>query len=185
MPSEDPLFRLLQSADATVGAPSVAGELPHRVRQRNSARAARTRRIAAAALASGTIVFVLVFNRGGSHSTIDQPGTVRTDGEEITRLRAEADALQRQIDLVQSEQALSDLRLEYRRLLGKVGDGVIAESATDRAASIGLCQGDFYRDVHQAVDEARAAYRSVLEHFPESRWAVVAEKRLEQLQMMN
>ncbi len=55
----------------------------------------------------------------------------------------------------------------------------------DRAAGIGVISADFLANELDRAAEAAESYRSVVKHFPESRWAAVARERLSQIEMMN
>jgi len=107
---------------------------------------------------------------------------------EIARLRAETDslateanALERQLRLIHSEEARSQLRDQHAsNVLAGSGDSL---SALDRAALVGISQGDFYRDIRQSLDQAKTAYESVLAEFPDTRWASVAQSRIDLLLM--
>ncbi len=94
-------------------------------------------------------------------------------------LGVQADALERQLHYARDEQTRQDLREEYRRQLAADAVADTDQSPIDRVALIALCQGDYYRDQH-AHQPAQAAYQSVLDNFPTSRWAVVARQRLNQ-----
>jgi hypothetical protein len=103
---------------------------------------------------------------------------------EIAALDAEALGAQTLVD-----------RLRHADRLAAIGDeSTVAPITTidstpgeqiDRAAGIGVISADFLaNDLHRAA-EAAESYRSVLKHFPESRWAAVARERLSQIDMMN
>ena len=98
-------------------------------------------------------------------------------------LAAEADALQRQIQLAQTEQSRQDLREAYRLQLTANAQADTTESATDRAALIALSQGDYYWEILAARQPAQAAYQSILNNFPKSHWAALAQERLNEIQM--
>jgi hypothetical protein len=102
---------------------------------------------------------------------------------ESDRLAAEAGALEREIRAARLEQTRQDVREEYRRQLAANIDADTAQSPIDRAAAIALCQGDFYWEVQQNRVPAQAAYQSILDNFPNSPLASVAQARLQQLQM--
>lgn len=98
-------------------------------------------------------------------------------------LGAQADALEKQLNLARQEQTRQDLRDEYRRQLAVNVHADVEESPIDRAAAIALGNGDYYWQVQQDRAPAEAAYQSVLDNFPTSHWAELAKERLSQFQM--
>ncbi|HZZ27217.1 MAG TPA: hypothetical protein VFE46_04350 [Pirellulales bacterium] len=206
MNSDDPFLRTLQAADAAATPPLPQADLPQQVRQRH-ARQLRTVRKWKIGVAGTAMMLVCIATfiiahklpvRPGDAAPMDatlagnpraEPGANGLSPSDILQLRvqadalgAEADALQRQLTAVRQEQTRQDLRDEYRRQLAANAQTDTGESAIDRAAAIALCQGDYYWE-QQARQPARAAYQSVLDNFPQSHWAVVAQERLNQFQM--
>jgi hypothetical protein len=98
-------------------------------------------------------------------------------------LGAQADTLEKQLNLARDEQHRQDLRDEYRRQLAANAHAETEESPIDRAAAVALGEGDYYWQIQQARGPAEAAYQSVLDNFPQSHWAEVAKARLSQFQM--
>ncbi len=111
---------------------------------------------------------------------------------------AEIEALKHEIAVLDAEalraQTLVD-RLQHADRIAAIGeDSIVVPIATidstpgeqiDRAAGIGVISADFLaNELHRAA-EAAESYRSVLKHFPNSRWATVARERLAQIEMMN
>jgi hypothetical protein len=185
----DPLTRLLQTADTAADIPPVAAELPQRVRQRRAAKVARSRRIAAAALAAGAVLLVSVFVRHADQ-VIDHKSPAVSSADEIARIRAKADALIARANSLESvlvhmkhQERVTELAEQYQQLLSNSPALNPAESAIDQAAVIALCQGDFFWQHLDAKDAAENAYRSVVKHFPDSRWATIANQKISQLQM--
>ena len=74
-------------------------------------------------------------------------------------------------------------RAEHQTQLAVQLERQSTPNSLDRAALVGISQGDFYRDVRQSTDDARAAYESVIDYFPNSPWAAIAQTRIGQLQM--
>jgi hypothetical protein len=209
MSDADRLIRLLQSADAAAAVPPQKDELANRVRWRRAATVERIHRIKLGALAGVAVVLVAVALRswqppappgGGvpmdrrlaqnpSHPEGTRPGASGPVGDvaklraEADALGAEADALERQMALIHGEQVRRELRDEHQSQLAAQIERHSFPDSIDRAALVGLSQGDFYRDVRQSTDDARAAYESVVDHFPNSQWAALAQGRIDQLQM--
>jgi hypothetical protein len=206
----DPLIRLLQTADAAADLPTAAGDLPDRVRRRRAKRARKSKQIQFASLAGAAVVLVGISINAvkppappGGEVPVDQqlainpphpkgtrPGANAVQRDNIAELRAQTDALAAEAESLARELALTHgyevrqhLREEHQTQLAAQFDRQLLPDSIDRAALVGLSQGDFYRDVRQSTDEARAAYESVVDHFPESQWAALAQTRINQLQM--
>ena len=110
----------------------------------------------------------------------------------------EIEALKHEIAVLDAEvlraQALVD-RLRHADRIAAIGDDSTGLPATnidstpgeqiDRAAGIGVISADFLANELDRAAEAAQSYRSVLKHFPDSRWAAVARERLSQIEMMN
>ena len=96
---------------------------------------------------------------------------------------AEADALQRQLIQIRRAQSRQELRQEHQSQVQALISDQSLPSPQDRVALIGLSQGDFYRDIRQSLDQAKAAYESVITEFPDSHWAELAQSRIELLNM--
>jgi hypothetical protein len=208
MTESDPLIRLLQSADAAAGLPPPKDDLANLVRRRRAATVTRINRLklgglACAAGAAVVLVMVAIHswqspNPPGDLGQVDNPSALHPPAEpgtsgrvgDVAKLRAEADALaaeadalERQMALIRGEQVRRELREEHQSQLTAQIERHSVPDSIDRAALVGLSQGDFYRDVRQSTDDARAAYESVVNHFPNSQWAVLAQGRIDQLQM--
>ena len=212
MTDNDRLIRLLQSADAAAALPPPKDDLASRVRRRRAATVARINRLKLGGLACGAgaaVVLVMVAIHSwqppappGGLGQVDNPSALQPPHPEGTRpgasgpvvdvgkLRAEADALadeadalERQLTLVRGEQVRRELRDEHQLQLAAQIERHSFPDSIDRAALVGLSQGDFYRDVRQSTDDARAAYESVVDYFPDSQWAALAQGRIDQLRM--
>jgi len=193
MPDRDPLIDLLHAADAASAPPASSTDLPHRVHARRAQQIAYKKHLtigsAAIAIVAIALLAPVTFNRLVPNNTLPPaassllPADVATLRAEADQLVAEADALQRQVTAIRLEQSRQDLREEYRRQLAANIDADAAQSPIDRAAAIALCQGDFYWEVQQNRAPAQAAYQSILDNFPNSPLASVAQSRLQQLQM--
>ena len=205
----DPLIRLLQTADGAADLPKAAGDLPDRVRRRRAQRAQKSKQIRFASLAGAAVVLVgfSIYTLKppappGGEVPVDQqiainpphPKATRPGANghnvDIARLRADADALAAEAAALEHELALTrgyevrqQLREEHQSQLAAQLERQSTPDSLDRAALVGLSQGDFYRDVRQSTDEARAAYESVIDYFPNSPWAAIAQTRIGQLQM--
>ena len=205
----DPLIRLLQTADAAADLPNAAGDLPDRVRRRRAKRARTSKQIRFASLAGAAVVLVGISINAlkppappGGEVPVDQqiainpphPKGTRPGANghsvDIARLRADADALAAEAAALEHELALTrgyevrqQLREEHQTQLAAQLERQSTPDSLDRATLVGLSQGDFYRDVRQSTDEARAAYESVIDYFPNSPWAAIAQTRIGQLQM--
>jgi hypothetical protein len=110
---------------------------------------------------------------------------------EIEVLKHEIAALDTQ---ARRAEALVDRLRHADRFVELSDESVIRQIATidatpdeqiDRAAGIGVISADFLANELHRVAEAAESYRSVVKHFPESRWAAVARERLLQIEMMN
>ena len=208
MTENDRLIRLLQSADAAAAVPPTKDDLTNRVRRRRAAQVARINRLKLGGLACGAgaaVVLVMVAIHSwqppappGGLGKVDHPSALHPPAEpgasgpvvdvgklraEADALAAEADALERQMALVRGEQVRRELHDEHQSQLAAQIERHSFPDSIDRAALVGLSQGDFYRDVRQSNDDARAAYESVIEYFSDSRWALLAQARINQLQM--
>jgi hypothetical protein len=208
MTENDLLIRLLQSADAAAVVPPSRDDLANRVRRRRAATVARINRLKLGGLAcaAGTaVVLVMVAihswqppappgavgqadNRSALHPPAE-PGASRPVVD-IAKLRAEADALGAEADALEiwiaakhRSERLQELTDEHDQLLIAQCEPDPIAAACDRAAGNLVWQGDFLWETFGARAAAENAYRSVVEHFPETRWASVAEDNLARLSM--
>jgi hypothetical protein len=113
-------------------------------------------------------------------------------GEEIKQLRhelahldAEARHAQAVADALAHRRRLAELQDRLAELAAPAPLHVIADAGRDRAAQIGVIAAAALAEKFDQPVAAAESYRSVVEHFPESRWATVARERLEQMEHMN
>jgi hypothetical protein len=188
MNPDDPLTRLLHSAAAAANQPVLPSGLPARVRLRQQRRRNSARRIRGGLATSAVIIVLAMSLRFLSQRDGLRPVARSLPDAEIAQLRAESDrlaaeaaALERQLSRIKNQEARTELRQEHAsHVLAAATDPL---SPLDRAALVGISQGDFYRDIRQSLDEAKAAYESVLAEFPETRWATIAQSRIDLLPM--
>ena len=198
---DDPLVRLLRAADSVASPPEVSADLPDRVRRRQSAQIAKTRRINISAIVATTIVLSIagigaLWKSQPSQRPIaiptDAPIPIRTESNpsNIAQLltaaatvRKEADALESQIQELENTANQEELHTQYRQLLAQSVEHSITPSGSDNAAMIGLCQGDFYWQQYEDREEATAAWQNVIDRFATTQWAAVAQQRIQQLPM--
>jgi hypothetical protein len=196
MPHDDSLVELLRTADGAASTPSMTGDLSARVRRRRAAKIAKVWRIRIGMLAGAVVMLVAVslritlFPGGKGQGAGTGIAKVIDNGTDIVQLRADADALAAEVAALEHELALTrgydvrrQLREEHQSQLAAQLERQSTPNSLDRAALVGISQGDFYRDVRQSTDEARAAYESVIDHFPDSQWATLAQGRISELQM--
>ena len=188
MNPDDQLSRRLHSADAAANQPALSSGLPARVRLRQQERGKSARRIRAGIVTGGVVIVAAVALRSvylrdalRPAARCMQPADIAALRAESERFAAEAAALKRQLSRIKNQETRTQLRQEHTsHLLAVAGDAL---SPLDRAALVGISQGDFYRDIRQSLDEAKAAYESVLADFSETRWASVAQSRIDLLPM--
>jgi hypothetical protein len=190
MNPDDQLSRFLRSADAAANRPALYSGLPARIRLRQQERGKSAHRIRVGLVTSAVIIVAAIALRSVYLLDAGRPAARSLPDAEIAQLRAESDslaaeaaALERQIAAARAEQCRQDIREEYRHQLAANATAEACQSPIDRAAAIALCQGDFYWEVQQNRAPARAAYQSILDNFPTSSLASVAQARLQQLQM--
>jgi hypothetical protein len=198
---DDPLVRLLRTADSVAGPPAVSSDLPERVRRRRSAQIAKSRRIKLAAATATALVFSIAgvgtFWKSQrsqlpvAHSTESSiqeqsetnPANIAQILTAAASLRKEADALETQIQELQATVNHERLHTQYRQLLTQSVEHSITPSGSDNAAMIGLCQGDFYWEQYEDREEATAAWQNVIDRFATTQWAIIAQQRIQQLPM--
>jgi hypothetical protein len=194
MPHEDPLIRLLHTADAARGAPAPRADLAERAylgARRKDARARVLRRTALGAGAVAALLLAVVAYRGSvADREVAEVPVAAADSAQIAQLRAEAeafraqaDSLERTLSAARNEVAWQELLDESRRQTALAVAAEVTPSGSDRAASIALCEGDYYRDTAGEIDAAVAAYQRVVNRFPDSPLANVARERLAGIEM--
>lgn len=222
MTPNDPLIRLLHTADAAAGSPMPPIDLADRVRRRRARQITNSKRIKIG-LASITTAAVIVMvasirpwqppvppgvgappdtalaekpsaEPGANGANLDGnanlPNAVVLNASEIACLKSqadalgvEADALQRQLNRTRDTESRQELRQEHQlQVLARINQESLP-SPLDCVALIGLSQGDFYRDIRQSLEQAKTEYESVIAEFPDSRWAELAQSRIELLNM--
>jgi hypothetical protein len=116
-----------------------------------------------------------------------RPDEVKRIRAEIAALNAEADRARRLVDLYRGAEARRErlAALEAAPAEPLLPPEALAALAIDRAAAITVTSADAQAKQFNRPAEAAESYRSVLTHFPSSRWASVARQRLEAMQHMN
>ncbi len=97
---------------------------------------------------------------------------------EARSLDAEARALERLIAAHQNQQRLQELTAEHDRLLVATSAPDPAAAALDRLAASAVCQADFLWETLGDRRAAETAYRNVVENFPDTHWAMLAQDGL-------
>jgi hypothetical protein len=116
----------------------------------------------------------------------------RIGGDEIARLRAEIAALdaeanraQRFVELYRAAEARRKRLARADAEVALLANEELASFQIDRAAATTIISADAQANLFHRSAEAAEAYRSTMEHFPESRWAAVAKERLAKIESMN
>jgi hypothetical protein len=106
---------------------------------------------------------------------------------EIAALDAEANRARRLVDLHRAADARRErlAALEAAAAEPVLPPDMLAELGIDRAAAITVTAADAQANEFNEPEEAARSYRSVLTHFPSSRWANIAQERLAEIQHMN
>jgi hypothetical protein len=124
----------------------------------------------------------------------ESPRFQQLDDEEIARLKAEIAALdaeanqaRRFVELYRADEARRQrlAAVDFVPAEPLLPPDVVARLEIDRAAAITVISADVRAKEFNRADEAAESYRSVMKHFPDSRWANIAEQRLNQIQHMN
>lgn len=192
MNSPDPLVDLLHAADDAAPRPQLVPDLAAAVHRRNRQRASRRNRLAATSALAATVAFVLVFAAHQFRQPPVPPGGIPavTNLADLARLKSEAaalksqaDDLDRQLHFARNEQNRQKMRDEYRIQFAQAAVNDLVPSPQDQAALIALGQGDYYWQTRREEKPAEAAYQSILDNYPGTRWAAVAKERLQQFQM--
>ena len=123
----------------------------------------------------------------------NEPGAIgskelpKPSGEQLLAearvLDAEARALERLIAAHQNQQRLQELTAEHDRLLVATSAPDPAAAALDRMAASAVCQADFLWETLGDRRAAETAYRNVVENFPDTNWAMIAQDNLTRLEM--
>lgn len=185
--NDDRLRNLLRDADAAAPPPPVR-DLATAVRER-ARRRSRRRRAAVLAtvvlLPMSALAVALLHKERPAETASIASRPVQVDDvalrDEAIRLRAES-GLQTAVALRLRLQADRRAHLARERSLMDAGARTPSFlSERDKAALTLLDHGDRLRGELQQVEAALAAYRRAIELFPESQWAAVARKRIEEI----
>ncbi len=105
----------------------------------------------------------------------------------IAALDAEANRVRQFVELYRAAEARREMLAAGEPAPAEplLPPDVVAQLEIDRAAAITVISADSQASEFNRLDEAAESYRSVLQHFPDSRWASVARDRLAQVQLMN
>jgi hypothetical protein len=124
---------------------------------------------------------------GPAHNRRLRPDEIKQIQAEIAALDAEAKRAQRLVDLYRGAEARRERLAALERAPAELllPPEALAELAIDRAAAITVTSADAQANQFNRPAEAAESYRSVLTHFPSSRWAGVARQRLEAMEHMN
>lgn len=190
----DPLRRILQQADAVAGP---APEMPEDLARRVAACAARRRRVRFSLSAAAAIMLAV----GGAWLLWEPRGTLDrgrepelpvvqapTDAFEIADLRTEIERLRREAELRlavarRTQEILQEMRrAEALERTTRTADPIAAvRRQADQAAYVVVRQADRMCREMNLCDSAVVRYERVVRLFPNSRWAVVARQRIEQI----
>jgi hypothetical protein len=172
--THDVLAQLLKSADGSAPTPTLASDLPTRVRRRHRHRRAQT----IAVTATTTLLLAI-----GLTALLPRPGTPgRGQGRgasDATRLAA----LDREIALhEQTATLLLASPVPKPSVAPAPDDSVLSEirRQRDRAALILVYEAD-RAAADKQPDRALAAYRRTIELFPTTYWANIARQRLKEM----
>jgi hypothetical protein len=116
-----------------------------------------------------------------------RPEEIKHLQDEIAALVAEANRARRLVDLYRDAEARRKrlAALEAAPAEPLLPAEALAELAIDRAAAITVASADAQARQFNHPADAAESYRSVLIHFPSSRWAGIARQRLEAMELMN
>ena len=178
--TEDKLRELLQEADAAAGRPAVksvrVATIRRRLRRRHTLLAASPFAAAAVLL---LVVLALVMN---SREPAEQP-RIASLQEQVEQLRVRTDtAIQLVREVLEQERRRQELAALEARLAAIGAPLERANSQIDTTASVLVRRADrLYRELNQP-DAAVVDYRRVIELFPQSPWAEVAQQRLSKIE---
>jgi len=173
--THDPIESLLRSADDACGAPEMPADLADRVRRRARRRRARRMGFAAAAAAAclGASTFA-VFEVRRRAADADA-ARIRT---EIGRLEREAESLASIVRRMESIEIRRRAAEELRRIGVTAAPAARIEDGIEEAAAVLVGHADHVLRRGGSFEDAAHAYRRVIAHFGDTRWADVARKRL-------
>jgi len=185
--STDRIEELLKRADATAGRPQfgpVTGiVIAHRVRRR------RVILIGVPAAAAAVLLIGLAIWRIGSSTLEPQPQEQHEQQQQIASLAKQIEQLQAQTDatlqLVQDvlarekqDKNLADLEAELASIRDPIEE---MKQQADKTAFTLVYQADrLYRELN-LTESAVQTYETVIQLYPENRWADVARQRLAEI----
>ncbi len=208
MQHDDPLIRLLRSADTAAREPAPSSDLADRAlttARHRDARSWLARRGALGTCAAAAVLLIVVAIRGGlswhdetpspvevAQHTPDGPSApespARDDATEIARLRAEADAyraqadaLERELNFTRNELARQEFLEEYRQRIVRDVANELTPSGVDRAAAIVLREGDLLPTGPRRPQRSDPRVRAVTTDFRDTPSAAIAHERLVEL----
>lgn len=187
MNEHDPIIEALRAADLAAPVPRPPADLIDRVHRRRRVQIVRRRTIAGgsmAAAAMALIATVALMSKSPIEPRTEQP---KPSGRELAMeaqaREAEADALEKWIADHQRGERLAELTAEHDRLLAALSARNPATAALDRSAASAVCQADFLWETLRDRTAAETAYQNVIEQFPDTRWAMIAQDSLTRLEM--
>ncbi len=181
--NEEQIKSLFQRADAVAEGPvfgdiSAAG-MRRRVRRRRVIRMGGS--LAAAAAVTLTVVLATLCTRTKVPSS--EPQRIASLEEQVEQLQARTDAtlklVQEVLEKDRRQRRLAALEAE----LASIPDPVRQiEQQVDQTAFLLIYQADrLYKELNQ-TESAVAAYKELIQLFPDNRWADVARERLSQIE---
>jgi len=183
--NEEQMRTLLQRADEAAGDPVFRGISAAGIRRRILRRRIIT---TAAPLAAAAVITIVIATL--SHPKLEptplpppQPERIASLEEQVKQLPAQTAAplklVQEVLEKDRQQRRLAALEAE----LASIPDPVQQmEERVDRSAFLLLYQADrLYKDLNQ-TESAVAAYKEVIQLFPENQWADVARERLSQIE---
>ena len=181
--NEEKIKTLLQRADRLAGEPvfgaiSAAG-IRRQIHRRRIIRTAVPLGIAAAA----TFATALLTIHTRMERPRPQPQRIASLEEQVRQLQTQTDATLRLVQEVlekdRQQRRLAALEAELASIPDPVRQ---VEQQVDKTAFLLIYQADrLYRELNQ-TDSAVAAYKEVIQLFPNNRWAQVARERLSQIE---
>lgn len=183
--NEEQIRTLLQRTDEAAGKPAIRGISAAGIRRRIHRRRIITTAAPLTAAAVITIAIATVSHRKPEPTPLPppQPERIASLEEQVKQLQAQTDAtlklVQEVLETDRQQRRLAALEAE----LASIPDPVQQmEERVDKAAFVLLYQADrLYKDLNQ-TESAVAAYKEVIQLFPENQWADVARERLDQIE---
>lgn len=175
--NDDPLVAILRAADERLAPPPPSSDLASAVRSK--ARSMRAVRTGSTVLAVALLALVaLPFIHSGPPRGVQSPRPVTADVP-LAALQQEAD-----LRLAVSKALVARERdRELRRSKGGryFSPADVVQHESDRAALTLIDHGDRLRRELMQPDAAIRAYRRTIELFPDTRWASIARRRIDDL----